>query len=322
MGLKARVLTLTHFLFTFIFAIVLAVGFASNNWINAIFLKNPHGVQYTSGLFLGCFNFRNRSGLCSTKIAYLRKATFNLDLGIGPDVFLTNLVNLALDMFFSQPIDPNLFTLDEEFFDEGSLTFTNGFVSADPTDSPAIYCSRYLITFGLILVVISAMVNFFLSCVYSVKSTKYLIAVFILGSIFITTGSNIMYISYCIDRLYPNPEMEISMGFGMYLTIGGVIGILFMCVLLSLTLTSVEQAKIKDVEKTAQCVVRETMKTMGTTMQLASTIQATMMSNNRTIMGRSTKNLAMNRTIDKEPSYMHDNAYAPQPCEYDVFENE
>ncbi|KAF1745226.1 hypothetical protein MXB_350, partial [Myxobolus squamalis] len=65
MGFKARILTLVHFIVTFALAIILAVGFFSNNWIEGRFLKGSHGVEYTSGLFLGCMNFKNLTGLCS-----------------------------------------------------------------------------------------------------------------------------------------------------------------------------------------------------------------------------------------------------------------
>ncbi|KAF0990522.1 hypothetical protein HZS_8047 [Henneguya salminicola] len=104
MGLKASVLTLTHFLITFGLAIVLAVGFASNNWIEGSFIKGTHGVTYTSGLFLGCMNFLNKTGLCSNKIVYgakgkntseLHTATFNLNLGGNPEDFILKLVRLA-----------------------------------------------------------------------------------------------------------------------------------------------------------------------------------------------------------------------------------
>lgn len=79
-------------------------------------------------------------------------------------------------------------------------------------------------------------------------------------------GSNIIYIAYTVDKTTKNPEMEISMGLGMILTIIGVVGILFMCILLSVTLLQVEKAKIKDIAKTATLVNQATMMTLGRTM--------------------------------------------------------
>lgn len=258
MGLKARILTLAHFIITFGLAIILAVGFASNNWIEARYLKSTHNVIFTSGLFLGCLNFPNRTSLCSKKIVYGARATFNLNLGEEPDEYLLKLVNLAYDMFLLQPINTSLFHIDEEFFDEGKLTFTNVFTFYDAKDSDSIFCARYLVAGGLFLTVLSAMMNFFLSCVYSVKATKIVIGIFVIGSVMTTMGSNIMYIPYTIDKFHVNPEMDIYMGFGMILTIIGVVGILAMAVLLSVTLLTVEKAKIRDMVKTANLVNRAT----------------------------------------------------------------
>ncbi|KAF0990523.1 hypothetical protein HZS_8048 [Henneguya salminicola] len=142
----------------------------------------------------------------------------------------------------------------------------------DSQDSDSIFCARYLISGGIILVVSSAMLNFFLSCAYSVKAIRVMVGLYVFGghkyliyclAIMITMGSNIIYISYAIDQCYKNPEINITMGFGMILTIIGIIGILAMSVLLSVTLLTVEKAKIKDIVKTATLVNRATMRTLN-----------------------------------------------------------
>ncbi|KAF1745225.1 hypothetical protein MXB_349 [Myxobolus squamalis] len=122
-----------------------------------------------------------------------------------------------------------------------------------------------------------------------------MVGIYILGSIMVTMGSNIIYISYTIDKMATNPEIDISMGFGMVLTIIGVIGILMMTILLSVTLTTVESAKIQDEVKTATLVNRATMMTLGRSM--AGTLPAQQQANMQEYMESFNKTTTLNQTL-------------------------